>query len=358
MLESGRHLHPAQLLLTVETVRKPDDLCHASGAGPYAIEPQVDRTAGRSGVRISAPGDSRDWAGERSRFFIQDRAGKSVDYLWQNTQNFLETVRNRLELARMNLTFSPSVPRMFAAVDKDKVFKLGVSIDDVYRALPTLLAGYYVNQFIRFGRVWKVFVEAEPQYRTRATNVGQFYVRNKEGGMIPPSTLVNMQRAFRPEFITRFNEHRSIEIFAQPASACSNGSAMSAPSPRSRIKSCRATWVPHGTESTINNRSHVAASSSDLGRASSTMTSSADWIDHADRIVGKERNPDCRVHEGGNGEKRLSSRPKKSVLEPALESEICTRTRKRRRQERGPRDQITAANCRTVQPAAHQKGAS
>src|SRR6266851_1399725 len=161
-------------------------------------------------------------------FFIQDRAGKDVDYLWQNTQKFLAAARKRPEFARMNLTFSPSVPQMFAAVDRDKVFKLGLSIDDVYRALQTLLGGYYVNQFNRFGRVWKVFVEAEPQYRTRATEIGQFYVRNNAGAMVPLSTLVNMNRVFGPEFTTRFNEYRSIEIFAQPAPGYSTGDAMSA----------------------------------------------------------------------------------------------------------------------------------
>jgi HAE1 family hydrophobic/amphiphilic exporter-1 len=113
-------------------------------------------------------------------------------------------------------------------VDKDKVFKLGVSIDQVYRALQTLLGGYYVNQFNRFGRVWKVFVEAEPEYRTRATEVGQFYVRNSAGTMVPLSTLVNMQRTFGPEFTTRFNEYRSIEIFAVPGPGHSTGDAMSA----------------------------------------------------------------------------------------------------------------------------------
>jgi HAE1 family hydrophobic/amphiphilic exporter-1 len=117
---------------------------------------------------------------------------------------------------------------MFAAVDKDKVFKLGIAINDVYRALQTLLGGYYVNQFNRFGRVWKVFVEAEPAYRTKATDVGQFYVRNKAGGMVPLSTLVDMQRVFGPEYTTRFNEYRSIEIFAQPAPGYSTGEAMAA----------------------------------------------------------------------------------------------------------------------------------
>ena len=161
-------------------------------------------------------------------FFVQDRAGKSVDYLWQNTQKFLAAASKRPELARMNLTFSPSSPQMFAGVDRDKVFKLGVSIEDVYRALQTLLGGFYVNQFNRFGRVWKVFVEAEPQYRTRATDVGQFYVRNKNGAMVPLSTLVDMTRAFGPEFTTRFNEYRSVEIFAAPAPGYSTGDAMNA----------------------------------------------------------------------------------------------------------------------------------
>jgi HAE1 family hydrophobic/amphiphilic exporter-1 len=161
-------------------------------------------------------------------FFVQDRSGSTVDYLWQNTQKFLAAARKRPEIAGMNLTFSPAVPQMFAAVDKDKVFKLGVTIQSVYAALQTLLGGFYVNQFNLFGRVWKVFVEAEPQYRTRARDVGQFYVTNKNGDKVPLSTLVDMQRAFGPEYTTRFNEYRSIEIFAAPAPGYSTGDAMNA----------------------------------------------------------------------------------------------------------------------------------
>ncbi|HTW86382.1 MAG TPA: efflux RND transporter permease subunit, partial [Candidatus Binataceae bacterium] len=161
-------------------------------------------------------------------FFIQDRAGKTVDYLWQNTQKFLAAAKKRPELAGMNLVFDPYVPQMFAAVNKDKVFKLGISIHDVYSALQTLLGGYYVDQFNRFGRVWKVFVEAEPQYRATASDVGHFYVRNQQGSMVPLSTLVDMKRVFGPEYTTRFNEYRSIEIFALPAAGYSTGEAMNA----------------------------------------------------------------------------------------------------------------------------------
>jgi len=161
-------------------------------------------------------------------FFVQDYSGGTVDYLWQNTQKFLAAARKRPELGRMALTFSPAVPQMFAAVDKDKVFKLGVSIDSVYAALQTLLGGYYVNQFNRFGRVWKVFVQAEPQFRARAKDVGQFYVTNNAGTKVPLSTLVDMRRVFGAEYTTRFNEYRSIEIFAAPAPGHSTGDAMNA----------------------------------------------------------------------------------------------------------------------------------
>ena len=85
-----------------------------------------------------------------------------------------------------------------------------------------------MNQFNRFGRVWKVFVEAEPAYRLKTEDVGQFYVRNRSGAMVPLSTLLDLQKASGPEFTTRFNEYRSIEIFGAPARGYSAGQAMSA----------------------------------------------------------------------------------------------------------------------------------
>ncbi|MGH8011777.1 MAG: efflux RND transporter permease subunit, partial [Candidatus Binataceae bacterium] len=161
-------------------------------------------------------------------FFIQDRGGHDVDYLWQNTQKFLAAARKQPALARMSFTFSPAVPQFFADVNKDKAFKLGVPITDVYEELQTLLGSVYVNQFNRFGRVWKVFVQAEPQYRNEASDVGQFYVRNGNGGMVPLSTLVTMRRTTGPEYTTRFNEYRGIEIFGTPAPGYSTGDAMNA----------------------------------------------------------------------------------------------------------------------------------
>lgn len=159
---------------------------------------------------------------------VQDKSGQTVDYLWDNTQKFLAAAKKRPELGRMNILFNPATPQLFASLDHAKVFKLGLSTTDVYGTLQALLGGLYVNQFNRFGRVWKVFVEAEPAYRLRPEDVGQFYVRNKSGAMVPLSTLVDLQKASGPEFTTRFNEYRSIEVFGSPARGYSAGQAMSA----------------------------------------------------------------------------------------------------------------------------------
>jgi len=106
--------------------------------------------------------------------------------------------------------------------------KLGVPIRDVYGTLQALLGGNFVNQFNRFGRVWRVFLEADPQYRTDPSDIGLFYVRNANGDMVPLSTLVDLRKSSGPEFVTRFNEYRGVEIFAVPAPGYSTGQAMAA----------------------------------------------------------------------------------------------------------------------------------
>jgi HAE1 family hydrophobic/amphiphilic exporter-1 len=160
--------------------------------------------------------------------FIQDRAGKSVDYLWQNTQRFMAEVGKRPEIGFLATTYAPAVPQLYARVDEDRVFKLGVPIQDVYTTLQALLGGAYVNQFNRFGRVWRVFLQAAPQYRTDPADLSLFYVRNQAGDRVPLSTLVSLEKSSGPEYSTRFNSYRAIEVLAMPAPGYSSGQAMAA----------------------------------------------------------------------------------------------------------------------------------
>jgi HAE1 family hydrophobic/amphiphilic exporter-1 len=145
-------------------------------------------------------------------FMLEDRAGRDPEYLAENTTKFLAAARQRPEFALLFTTLTPSVPQLFAEVDRDKALKQGINLASVYQTLQAFLGGAFVNYFNRFGRVWQTYVQAEGDFRTRAENIGQFYVRNGTGEPVPLSTLVTMRQVNGPEFTVRFNEHRAAQI--------------------------------------------------------------------------------------------------------------------------------------------------
>ncbi len=145
-------------------------------------------------------------------FLLQDRAGKDVAFLWENTQKFLEAAKKRPEIARATTTFLPTVPQLFVDVDRDKVLKQGVELGDVYSTLQAFMGGYFINYFNRFGRTWQVYIQAEGEYRTNADQVGQFRVRNTSGEPVPLSTLTSIEQRIGPEFTMRYNLYRTAQI--------------------------------------------------------------------------------------------------------------------------------------------------
>jgi hydrophobic/amphiphilic exporter-1 (mainly G- bacteria), HAE1 family len=161
-------------------------------------------------------------------FVLEDRSGRDIGFLAENTQKFMEAARKRPEISRIDTTLIAEVPQVFARVDRDKVLKQGVSLSDVYQTLQTFMGGVMVNFFNRFGRVWQVYVEAEGEFRTQAENVGQFFVRNSAGDMVPLSTLVAMETSHGPEFTMRYNEYRSAQLLVGSATGYSSGQAMKA----------------------------------------------------------------------------------------------------------------------------------
>jgi hydrophobic/amphiphilic exporter-1 (mainly G- bacteria), HAE1 family len=161
-------------------------------------------------------------------FMLQDRAGVSVDQLYDNLEKLMQAARKRPEIASLVSTFRPSVPQLFVDVDQDRVLKQGVQFGEVYQTLQAFLGGAYVNQFNRFGRQWKVYLQAEPEYRTSADKINSFYVRNSKGDMTPLGSLVTIKRVSGPEYTNRFNLFRSIQINGSPAPGYSSGQAMAA----------------------------------------------------------------------------------------------------------------------------------
>ncbi len=161
-------------------------------------------------------------------FVLEDRSGKDIEFLADNVNKFLAAARKRPELASVNTTFLPSVPQQFITVDRDKALKQGVAIKDVYQTIQAFMGGSFINYFNRFGRQWQVYVEAEGAYRDRAENVGQFYVRNRDGDMVPLSALTRFESRSGPEFTMRYNLYRSAQIFAGAAPGYSANQAMAA----------------------------------------------------------------------------------------------------------------------------------
>jgi HAE1 family hydrophobic/amphiphilic exporter-1 len=145
-------------------------------------------------------------------FTLEERSGSDIQFLAKNLNTFLEAARKRPEIASLSTTFLASVPQEFVDVDRDKVLKQGVALNDVYRTIQAFMGGFFINYFNRFGRQWQVYIEAEGEDRARAENVGQFYVRNNKGENVPLSTLVTVKPRLGPEFTLRFNEYRSAQI--------------------------------------------------------------------------------------------------------------------------------------------------
>ena len=162
-------------------------------------------------------------------FVLEDRAGKDVQFLADNLQKFVAAASKRPEIAPgLVSTFLPSVPQQFFEVDREKALKQGVALTDVYRTIQAYMGGLFVNYFNSFGRQWQVYIEAEGEYRNNLDNIGQFYVRNSQGSMVPLSALTRFESRPGPEFTMRYNLYRSAQIIGGAAPGYSSGQAMKA----------------------------------------------------------------------------------------------------------------------------------
>lgn len=159
---------------------------------------------------------------------LQDRAGRDIRFLADNVNKFVEEARKRPELESVMTTFLPSVPQLFVNVDRDRALKQGVDVGQVYQTLQAFMGGYFVNYFNRFGRQWQVYVQADAPYRTRAEQVGQFYVNNDRGDPVPLSALTSIESRQGPEFTMRYNLYRCAQVNAMGKPGYSSGQVMDA----------------------------------------------------------------------------------------------------------------------------------
>lgn len=158
---------------------------------------------------------------------LEDRGGSgTVQQLAQSAQQMVTQAGKQPELTSLYNSFRTSNPQVKVSVDRDKAKTLGIPIDNVYTSLQTFLGGLIINDFNRFGRVYKLMLQAEPQYRATPQDIGDIYVRTASGNMAPLSTLVSVSPTTGPDIIQRYNLYRSAEISGSAAPGYSSGQAL------------------------------------------------------------------------------------------------------------------------------------
>jgi len=162
-------------------------------------------------------------------FIFQEREGQGdIKVFDANLQKFLGAIRQRPEIASGFSFFTANTPGYKLDIDRQKAKKLGVSITEIGNALRTYLGSAYVNDFTLYGRTFRVVAQADSSYRGDIADLGQYYVRNSAGGMVPLSTLTTYQRTETAPLISHYNLFRAAEINGNPAPGYSSGDAIKA----------------------------------------------------------------------------------------------------------------------------------
>lgn len=159
---------------------------------------------------------------------LQDRAGNDPAYLAENTYRFIAAAQERPEIASAFTTFQATVPQRSMEINTDQILKSGVAVKDVYSTFASYLGGAYINDFNRFGRLYKAYVQAEPEYRQDEKSLSLFYVKNKDGNPVPVSSFVKVKNTSGPDYTNRFNLLRSTEVTGTPAAGYSSMQALDA----------------------------------------------------------------------------------------------------------------------------------
>jgi len=167
-------------------------------------------------------------SGSGFTILVQDRRGNTTEYLAGETARFVQAAMERPEIGSVFTTFRATVPQRYMDINIDKVLKAGISLNDIYTSIGAFLGGSYVNDFNRFGRLYKAYIQAEPEYRLSEEMVNQFFVNNSKGDSVPLAAFVRIRDISGPDFTNRFNLYRSVELTGGPAPGFTSAQALSA----------------------------------------------------------------------------------------------------------------------------------
>ena len=188
-----------------------------------------ERVAAISGARVlvaNAPSIPGLGATGGFVFEIQDLNGQGVEALSRAATSFIDAARKRPELTGVYTTFNDKVPQRFLEVDRTKAKTHGVSLTDIFDTLQINLGSLYVNEFSKWGRVYRVYLQAKDDARNEASDIGRLRVRNADGDMIPLSAFVEIKPMVGPYNIPHYNMYHAIAVNGSSAPGFSTGQAI------------------------------------------------------------------------------------------------------------------------------------
>jgi HAE1 family hydrophobic/amphiphilic exporter-1 len=166
-------------------------------------------------------------SGSGFTLMLQDRGGNTPAHLAEQTGKFIQAAMQRPEIGAIITTFRANVPQRYLEINRDKVLKAGVALNSIYTTVGAFLGGSYVNDFNRFGRLYKAYIQAEPEYRQNEKQLDLFFIKNGQGQSVPLASFVNIHEIVGPDYTNRFNLYRAIELTGGPAPGYSSAQALS-----------------------------------------------------------------------------------------------------------------------------------
>lgn len=172
---------------------------------------------------------------------LLDKSGSGdLGKLQKVADEFVVELNKRPELTSVFTTFNARFPQFLLRIDEDKAAQKGITTDNAMSTLQTLIGSEYATNFIRFGQLYRVMVQALPEYRAHPEDLMKFYIKNDAGEMVPFSSFLSMEKVYGPEQVTRYNMYTSAMVNGQPAKGYSSGQAIAA------IKETAAQKLPNG----------------------------------------------------------------------------------------------------------------
>ena len=159
---------------------------------------------------------------------LLDKGDRTSDELYTQAQELLRAARQDPAFSSLYTSFTSSLPQVIVKIEEEKAMAQGVDISEIYSTLAAQFGGTYINDFNKYGRVYRVYMQADAPYRAVMGDLSKIYVKNKQGKMVPLNAVVTTENIVGPYLLNRFNMYPSIVINGNPANGVSSGDAMKA----------------------------------------------------------------------------------------------------------------------------------